>query len=67
MGANMKAEQVAKPEEEFNKRLLYRAYDLILSWPLPEAAVSEGAREAETPQGHQPPSNNRGIINRVNE
>ena len=67
MGANLKIEQVAKPEEQFNKRLLYRAYDLILSWPLPETAVSDGAGEAETPQGHQSPSNNRGIINRVNE
>lgn len=56
MGANEKPEQVARSEERFNQRLLYRAYDLILSWPVVETAVSE-AGEGETPQGKPPEAN----------
>lgn len=57
MGANTKPEQGAKQEEELNKRLLYRAYDLILSWPLVDTAVSDSAGEKGTLSPGQQKSN----------
>lgn len=54
MGANTKSEQVAKSEEDLNKRLLYRAYDLILSWPIEETAVAlQQAQSDETRVGNE--------------
>lgn len=57
MGANGKPEQVARSEDELNKRLLYRAYDLILSWPVVETAVSDSAGEKGTLSPGQQKSN----------
>lgn len=47
-----------EPEEktDLNTRLLFRAYDLILSWPVVETAVS-GAGEGETPERKPPKAN----------
>lgn len=43
------AEIVKTPtqENDLNKRLLNRAYDLILSWPLPETTVSNESKAIE--------------------
>lgn len=38
----------------FDLKMLYRAYDLILSWPLPETAVSD-EQEASKPNTPKSP------------
>lgn len=57
MGATVKIEQVTNQESDLNQRLLYRAYDLILSWPLPETAVSDQAGDTEKSSLNPPNAN----------
>lgn len=57
MEATTNPEKVVKQEEDLNKRLLYRAYDLILSWPVVETAVSDSAGEKGTLSPGQQKSN----------